>query len=207
MFCIYAKLFFHLYNNHLCICTETILVFVPKRRREGGADCTIWANFPQPWALEYQYGNQICIFDVFSRCISPLEIVKEACISCLHLFSRRRSMLQLADVQVSKLQPYRHSWIEIYCIFFYIYCHPFGHTRAQFCQGIMINRSGTYWIDYPSLCFALVAQLYHIDLASWLVQERRPSLVRSIVSYSTWCCRRCLRPVPDFSVVIPQWGP
>ena len=43
--------------------------------------------------------------------------------------------------------------------FFYIYCHPFGHTRAQFCQGIMINRSGTYWIDYPSLCFALVAQL------------------------------------------------
>ena len=91
--------------------------------------------------------------------------------------------------------------------FFYIYCHPFGHTRAQFCQGIMINRSGTYWIDYPSLCFALVAQLYHIDLASWLVQERRPSLVRSIVSYSTWCCRRCLRPVPDFSVVIPQWGP
>ena len=28
--------------------------------------------------------------------------------------------------------------------FFYIYCHPFGHTRAQFCQGIMINRSGNY---------------------------------------------------------------
>ena len=86
--------------------------------------------------------------------------------------------------------------------FFYIYCCPFGPTRAQFCQGIMINRSGTYWINYPSLCFALVAQLYHIDLASWLVQERRPSLVRSIVSYSTWCCRRFLRPVPDFGFVI-----
>ena len=64
MFCIYAKLFFHLYNDHVCLCTETILVFVPRRGREGGADCTISANFPQPWAPEYQYGNQICISDV-----------------------------------------------------------------------------------------------------------------------------------------------
>ena len=44
--------------------------------------------------------------------------------------------------------------------FFYIYCCPFGPTRAQFCQGIMTNRSGTYSINYPSLCFALVAQLF-----------------------------------------------
>ena len=29
-------------------------------------------------------------------------------------------------------------------LFFYIYCCPFGPTRAQLCQGIMINRSGTY---------------------------------------------------------------
>ena len=86
--------------------------------------------------------------------------------------------------------------------FFLYLLPPFRAHKSTVCQGIIINRSGTYWIDYPSLCFALVAQLYHIDLASWLVQERRPSLVRSIASSSICCWRRFPRPEPGFGVVL-----
>ena len=110
MFCIFAKKM-HLFKNHFCICTETILVFVPRRGREGGADCTISANFPQPWAPEYQYGNQICISDVFFWVHFSWRSCKGSMYLMFATFLSERSMLQLAHLQVSKLQRYRHSWI------------------------------------------------------------------------------------------------
>ena len=50
--------------------------------------------------------------------------------------------------------------------------------------------SGTYYLDYSSYVLARTAQLlFNVDLASWQVQEQRPSLARSFASMSTWCWR------------------
>ena len=118
---------------------------------------------------------------------------------CVHLDSLlRQSYLKSGSRVICK----NYILFAPFFLFFYIYCCPFGPTRAQLCQGIMINRSGTYWNQLSFFVLRTCRSALHIDLASLLVQERRPSLVRSNVSYSTWWCRWFLRPVPDFGFVI-----
>lgn len=118
------------YRPSICIWGQTILVFVPRRGIEGGADCTISANFPQPWALEYQYGNQICISDVFSGCISPVKVVEGAYLMFAFLLSEAFRLRSFSVIEIYGFRYIKSKDLDILYLNIYIWIYSSGLTNV-----------------------------------------------------------------------------